>query len=147
MKKLFITLFFCTTALTSCSGSKIGLLGRLGLFRILKDAQRPVATVVNQKAIAAPKVPIYTDKNTSIRELFPVQPSSDSAVARKALELLMAKLTAPIKAFRNSFRVQYRDPQLERDLADIRGRLAALQREEAAIRNLLNPRPSASPAA
>ena len=144
MKKLLVILCLYTEVSASCNTSKIGLLSRLGLFGIFKHVQRPLATVASQKAIVTPQLPVYTNQNTAIREFLPVQPSPDSAVARKGLELLMAKITAPIKAFRNSFRVQYRDPQIERELANAHRIINAAEAEEHAVANLLRPKVSAA---
>ena len=150
MKKLLITLFFCTAAFTSCSSSRVSLMGRLGLLGIFQRAHRSSAIVASRKAIVAPRLPLYTNKHVAIREFLPVQPSPDSALAREGLELLTNKLTAPIKAFRDSFKIQYRDPLIERDLANAHRMFNTAQRGERAARNSLREyslRPRASAAA
>ena len=137
MKKLLVIVCLCTAVSVSCSSSKVSLLGRLGFFRIFRQAQRAATVITHTQHAETSKLPVYTPHKTPAHELFPIQPSSDSAAVRKELALFTARLTAPIRDFFKPH--QYRNAQIEGDLTRINALLGAASTGEREARNLATP--------
>jgi hypothetical protein len=143
MKKLLITLCLSTVMSLSCSCSKISFLGRLGFLKIFNGTQRTATVVSDKKHADISKLPIHTPNRSPLREFFPIQPCSDSALARKGLQLLTTKVTAPFKVVYDFFKPhQYRNPQIDTDFAHIHTllRAASGNNERMTRNNLVTPK-------